>query len=221
MPVNTRPGLSAAPATPTGKFLDVGVFEKSLTTPDHNAMVMNSVMRFLADLNGSEWIKPVGPGEIDMIQRGAALHMLVADILLRRGLDVSVDLGRLREMLAYEHEINLKLQEALLAVTSHTGKSVDVGSAQNEATTPDDELSPIEVCLIGSDDNGIDGKDDYILLKRKGDVLTPEQAKHWLEQRYYKQSSRPGGHFCTDFRVMQIQYSESEVVGIVCHRWDV
>jgi len=35
---------------------------------------LERALRFIADLNGSEWIKGNGPGEIDMRQRSKALH---------------------------------------------------------------------------------------------------------------------------------------------------
>lgn len=45
--------------------------------------LMKEVLRFLADLNGCEWIKGDGPGEIDMRQRAKALQRLVFEATRR------------------------------------------------------------------------------------------------------------------------------------------
>lgn len=39
------------------------------------------VVRYLADLNGSEWILGDGPGEIDMRQRAKALQAMANNVL--------------------------------------------------------------------------------------------------------------------------------------------
>ena len=39
--------------------------------------IMQQALTYLADLNGSGWIKPLGPGEIDMIQRAKSLQSIL------------------------------------------------------------------------------------------------------------------------------------------------
>lgn len=43
--------------------------------------MLGQCLRYLADLNGSEWIKGTDTGSVDMRQRAKALHRLVYEIV--------------------------------------------------------------------------------------------------------------------------------------------
>ncbi len=46
-----------------------------------NKELLTKALRFIADLNGSDWIKGTGAGEVDMRQRSQALqHQLAAAV---------------------------------------------------------------------------------------------------------------------------------------------
>jgi hypothetical protein len=83
------------------------------------------------------------------------------------------------------------------------------------------ETMEITITKIGIVDDGIDGSDEYVLLVRKDDDLTPEQAIEFLLPRYYSECRRPGGYFCTAVRAVQVQYSANRVICTVEHRYDV
>jgi len=70
-------------------------------------------------------------------------------------------------------------------------------------------------------DNGIDGRDEYLILTRLDDDMTPEQAREWLLPQVYKESSMAGSYFCTSVMVVQAQYSTNQVICTVQHRYDV
>ncbi len=78
----------------------------------------------------------------------------------------------------------------------------------------------IEITHIGYIDNGIDGKDQYLLVVDNEDDLTPEQAYDHVMPKYYVESTYPGSYFCTSLRVQQVQYRTNEVIVIVEHRYD-
>ena len=65
------------------------------------------------------------------------------------------------------------------------------------------------------------GSDEYALLKGLDDDLTPEQAVSWLKPRMYRESTQPGGYFCTTVRGVQVPFSKNQVICIVEHRYDV
>jgi len=79
----------------------------------------------------------------------------------------------------------------------------------------------IETTNIGIIVDGIDGSDQYILLTRKDDDLTPEQAVEFLLPQYYSECRRPGGYFCTAVRAVQVQYCANRVICTVEHRYDI
>ena len=74
---------------------------------------------------------------------------------------------------------------------------------------------------IGTVSEGVDGVDEYNLLKSSEDDLTPEQAIAWLLPKVYRRCSGAGTYFCHDVRAVQVQYSTSEVICTVEHRYDV
>lgn len=78
----------------------------------------------------------------------------------------------------------------------------------------------ITVTKIGNIEQGIDGTDQYLLLTRKDDSFTPEEARDWLLPQVYRETyQEAGGYFCK--RVTVMQKTDSQVVAIVHHEYDV
>lgn len=74
---------------------------------------------------------------------------------------------------------------------------------------------------IGAIEKGIDGADEYILLERLDDDLTPDQAVEWLHPQVYRDTNQPGGYFCHTVLATQAPHSTNAVICIVQHRYDV
>lgn len=89
----------------------------------------------------------------------------------------------------------------------------------NDFATP--ALEDILMTRIGEFDTGIDGRDEYFLLRCKTGDLTPRQAQNFLLPRFYRNCTRPGGYYCTAVNTVQVQYSTSEVICTVQHRYDI
>lgn len=77
----------------------------------------------------------------------------------------------------------------------------------------------IRITPIGVIELGIDGRDQYVLLRRLDDDLTPEQAREWMLPQVYRESMAPGGYFCNSVTILPRH--ESECVAIIHHRYDV
>lgn len=128
-----------------GIFLDVGVSAASLTTPDRYTSarpvtptvikVLQAVTSYLADLNGSAWIKGNHPAEADMRQRAVALQNITnAAVNEHIKMVASISLEQQKLVVAYMTVVkerdelakaNQLLTTALLHLT--TAKNVDVG----------------------------------------------------------------------------------------------
>jgi|GEM_PF-2839611 len=76
---------------------------------------------------------------------------------------------------------------------------------------------------IGSISDLDNGRDEYVLLTRTdGDDLTPKQAHDWLLPRVYREThAEAGGYFCNSVSVQQVQYSTTQVIAIIAHRYDI
>ena len=79
----------------------------------------------------------------------------------------------------------------------------------------------IKIEKIGKIDKGIDGSDEYVLLTRLDDDLTPDQAVDWLLPKVYRECSYPGGYFCQTVLAVQAEYSRNTVICTIQHRYDV
>lgn len=82
----------------------------------------------------------------------------------------------------------------------------------------------IRIEPIGHTSDGIDGKDEYLLLTRTDDtILTPEQARDWLLPQVSRNafSQIAGGYYCLSVRAVQVEFSRRSVICTVEHRWDV
>jgi hypothetical protein len=91
--------------------------------------------------------------------------------------------------------------------------------ASNSHLMPDD--AEITISTIGTVDDGIDGSDQYILLTRKDDDMTPAQAEHWLLARHYRACRGPGSFYCTEVHAVQAKYLTNVCICTVLNRYDV
>jgi hypothetical protein len=85
----------------------------------------------------------------------------------------------------------------------------------------EDHEFDIKTETIGTISHGVDGSDQYVLLTRWADDLTPEDAEDWLLPQVYRETHQAaGGYFCR--RVTTIQgESSNKVIAIVHHQYDV
>jgi hypothetical protein len=74
--------------------------------------------------------------------------------------------------------------------------------------------------MIGTINMGIDGTDEYALLRVEGDV-TIQELKNFLKDRYRCDSSYPGAWFCRGVTAMPKPYFNDEFVVIIHDRMDV
>ena len=97
-----------------------------------------------------------------------------------------------------------------------------VACAKYVATRPV-EVKPMEINMtsIGTLEEGIDGRDEYLLLARKDDDMTPEQAIKWLLPKVYRRSTMPGDYYCTSVKAVQAQHSTCKVICTIEHRYDI
>jgi hypothetical protein len=85
----------------------------------------------------------------------------------------------------------------------------------------EDHEFDIKIETIGAISHGVDGSDQYVLLTRWGDDLTPEDAEDWLLPQVYKDTHQEaGGYYCHRVTTMQGE-SSGKVIAIVHHRYDV
>ena len=74
---------------------------------------------------------------------------------------------------------------------------------------------------IGTICHGIDGSDEYLLVRDLEQELDVQHLEVRLLQRFYCRSSRPGGYFCTTQRIIPDPVHDYKCIVIVQHRYDV
>jgi hypothetical protein len=85
----------------------------------------------------------------------------------------------------------------------------------------EDHEFDIKIETIGAISHGVDGSDQYVLLTRWGDDLTPEDAEDWLLPQVYRDTHQAaGGYFCHRVTTTQGE-SANKVIAIIHHRYDV
>lgn len=77
-----------------------------------------------------------------------------------------------------------------------------------------------KVQRIGVIEQGIDGTDEYLLIK-SDDAATADEVEHEFLNLYYRDTNHAGGYYCADVTVQQKNYSDHEFIVIVHHRYDV
>lgn len=90
-----------------------------------------------------------------------------------------------------------------------------------DAYEPLPDNAEVEITHIGAIDRGIDGRDLYLLLTRKDDDMTPEQAQDWLLSRINMPAGGPGRIFLQGITAVQAAYSTDQVICTVQKRYDV
>lgn len=85
----------------------------------------------------------------------------------------------------------------------------------------EDNQPDIRIQIIGNIDKGIDGIDQYVLLKCIDDDLDADTAHDWLLRRYYHDSTQPGRYFCKSVSIVPIPHASNGCIGIIHHRYDV
>ncbi len=87
-------------------------------------------------------------------------------------------------------------------------------------TTEKNQNMVIVSQIIGNVDVD-DGVDQYVLITRKDDTLTKQQAHDWLLSRMYRDSYGAGQYYCTRVRALKEDFAQNRVVCIIEHRYDV
>jgi len=72
---------------------------------------------------------------------------------------------------------------------------------------------------IGRILRGIDGSDEYVLLRSDDDVFKHD-LEAWLLSLFYAESTGAGSYFCTSVQVMRHPHID-KYIGIIYHRYDV
>lgn len=74
---------------------------------------------------------------------------------------------------------------------------------------------------IGSLSKGIDGSDQYLMMTRMDDDLTPDDAYEIMMRLAWRDCHVPGGYFCKTGEVMQAFDGKNKVICVLHHRYDV
>ena len=77
----------------------------------------------------------------------------------------------------------------------------------------------IEIEPIGRILRGIDGSDEYVLVRSDEDT-SPESIRRHLLDIWAWDSKRPGGYFCSGVDVTP-HAQAGKYIGIIYHRYDV
>lgn len=78
-----------------------------------------------------------------------------------------------------------------------------------------------ELTRIGTIELGIDGSDEYLLVRDLEGTVDADDVYDALIARFYRESSHAGGYFCRSLRVMPDPYYTTQCVVVVQHRYDV
>jgi hypothetical protein len=77
----------------------------------------------------------------------------------------------------------------------------------------------VEIEPIGRILRGIDGSDEYVLLRYDEEVSTHD-LEDWLLSLFYTESTGAGSYFCTSVQVVRHPHID-KYIGIIYHRYDV
>lgn len=92
--------------------------------------------------------------------------------------------------------------------------------AANAHKMPED--AEIEFVSIGRVDKGVpNGHDQYLLVVRADDDMTPAQAHQWALERYYDEGGGPGTYFCKGVAAVQVENTTNQCICTIHHRYDV
>lgn len=74
---------------------------------------------------------------------------------------------------------------------------------------------------IGTLDHGIDGSDQYLLVRDLEQEIDRRHVFDTIMPRYYRDCTRPGGYFCKNLRVMADPLFTDQCIVIIEHRYDI
>jgi hypothetical protein len=95
-------------------------------------------------------------------------------------------------------------------------------AAGYQQPAPAAETNPeLHITKIGMISHGIDGSEEFILVERLDDAMTPDQCEEIMLPRYYRACGAPGSYFCTSVMAVQQKYSRSACILTIQHRYDV
>lgn len=77
----------------------------------------------------------------------------------------------------------------------------------------------VDIENIGSIEHGIEGRDQYVLMRCDEDTCV-DDMHNWLIAQYRRECSRPGGYFCHYVSVVPHAHV-GKYIGIIYHRYDV
>lgn len=83
------------------------------------------------------------------------------------------------------------------------------------------ETAEILATPIGSIDNGVDGRDEYVLVTRFDDDISVSQAVTWLLEQCFNPGSGPGGYYCHTVFAVPAYDSTTQCICTIQHRYDV
>ncbi len=78
----------------------------------------------------------------------------------------------------------------------------------------------LNVTTIGTT-NVEGGANAYLLIQRLDDVLSINQAREYIADRFYFESPGAGSAFCNSCSLVHQQYSDSVVIATVHQRYDI
>lgn len=93
-------------------------------------------------------------------------------------------------------------------------------SSTNQQPTVNEPIDVV-VTKIGDVDAGVDGRDEYLLLRNREGDLSPDQAIAFLQPLVFRDANGPGSYFCTTVHASQKQFSSNTCICTVEHRYDV
>ena len=76
--------------------------------------------------------------------------------------------------------------------------------------------------VIGDVDQGINGRDQYVLIKDLEDEINLDDVRNFAEENFCYDTNRPGGAFC--YRITVVPASplhNNQCIAIIHHRYDV
>jgi hypothetical protein len=80
----------------------------------------------------------------------------------------------------------------------------------------------ISLSTIGSIFKGVDGRDEYVLLTRADDDLTPDDALEYLHPLVYREGRGAGSYYCDRVHAVPAPgRMPNQVLCVVEHRFDV
>lgn len=82
-------------------------------------------------------------------------------------------------------------------------------------------LGDYKVTRIGTVELGVDGSDEYWLVKNNVDGINPRDVERAFLAAVYKDTNAPGGYFCHQVTITPQPLHNNQCIAIVHHRNNV